>query len=123
MDPCTACQTMLRQASHIQNRGRWAWMLTQGQSSSAKRGGLAANLSSGLIFLKKTKKELGFCNIFILSKCGRKQGSFNKANTAKQSDTAVPVFSNRVLLVKYLLSFPHLDLGGEFHHFCLFLVL
>lgn len=29
-------------------------MLAQGQSSSAKRGGLAA-VSSGLIFLKKTK--------------------------------------------------------------------
>ncbi|GAA8719286.1 hypothetical protein HpDR94a_14830 [Helicobacter pylori] len=33
-----------------------AWMLAQGQSSSAKRGGLAA-VSSGLIFLKKKKKE------------------------------------------------------------------
>ena len=31
-------------------------MLAQGQSSSAKRGGrLAANVSSGLIFLKKKK--------------------------------------------------------------------
>ena len=28
-------------------------MLAQGQSSSAKRGGLAADVSSGLIFLKK----------------------------------------------------------------------
>ena len=28
-------------------------MLAQGQSSSAKRGGLAADISSGLIFLKK----------------------------------------------------------------------
>ena len=32
-------------------------MLAQGQSSSAKRGGLAADISSGLIFLKKKKKE------------------------------------------------------------------
>ena len=32
-------------------------MLAQGQSSSAKRGGLAADISSGLIFLKKTKKQ------------------------------------------------------------------
>ena len=35
-------------------------MLAQGQSSSAKRGGLAADISSGLIFLKrkeKTKKK------------------------------------------------------------------
>ena len=38
-------------------RGRWAWMLAQGQSSSAKRGGLAADVSSGLIFLKKKKIE------------------------------------------------------------------
>ena len=29
----------------------WAWMLAQGQSSSAKRGGLA-DVSSGLVFLK-----------------------------------------------------------------------
>ena len=32
-------------------------MLAQGQSSSAKRGGLAADVSSGLIFLKKTNKK------------------------------------------------------------------
>ena len=32
-------------------------MLAQGQSSSGKRGGLAADVSSGLIFLKKTKKK------------------------------------------------------------------
>ena len=30
-------------------------MLAQGQSSSAKRGGLAADVSSGLVFLKKKK--------------------------------------------------------------------
>ena len=30
-------------------------MLAQGQSSSAKRGGLAADVSSGLNFLKKEK--------------------------------------------------------------------
>ena len=35
-------------------------MLAQGQSSSAKRGGLAADVSSGLIFLKKKKKRKGF---------------------------------------------------------------
>ena len=34
------------------NGGRWAWMLAQGQSSSAKRGGVAA-VSSWLIFLQK----------------------------------------------------------------------
>ena len=32
-------------------------MLAQGQSSSAKREGLAANVSSGLIFLKKIKTK------------------------------------------------------------------
>ena len=33
-------------------------MLAQGQSSSAKRGGLAADVSSGLIFLKKKVKNI-----------------------------------------------------------------
>ena len=32
-------------------------MLAQGQSPSAKRGGLAADVSSGLIFLKKNTKN------------------------------------------------------------------
>ena len=32
-------------------------MLAQGQSSSAKRGGLATDVSSGLIFLKKKKEK------------------------------------------------------------------
>ena len=32
-------------------------MLAQGQSSSAKRRGLAADVSSGLVFLKKNKKK------------------------------------------------------------------
>ena len=36
-------------------------MLAQGQSSSAKRGGLV-EVSSGLIFLKKEKKNLGLKN-------------------------------------------------------------
>ena len=40
---------------HIKSRGRWAWMLAHGQSSSAKRGGLATDVSSELIFLKKKK--------------------------------------------------------------------
>ena len=34
-------------------------MLAQGQSSSAKRRGLAADVSSGLIFLKKNKDQAG----------------------------------------------------------------
>ena len=33
----TTWQAMLWQASHIQSRGRWAWTLAQGQSSSEKR--------------------------------------------------------------------------------------
>ena len=33
-------------------------MLAQGQPSSAKRGGLAADVSSWLIFLKRKKKNL-----------------------------------------------------------------
>ena len=39
-------------------------MLAQGQSSSAKRGGLAADVSSGLIFLKK-KSTLFLCLVRI----------------------------------------------------------
>ena len=38
-------------------------MLAQGQTSSAKRGGLAADVGSGLIFLKKKKKL-----VFLLKK-------------------------------------------------------
>ena len=54
-------QAMLQQASHIENRGRRPWILAQGQPSSAKRGGLAADLSSGLIFLKRKRKEKNIC--------------------------------------------------------------
>ena len=39
-----------------QNRGRWAEMLAQQQSSAAKRGGLVADVTSGLIFLKRKVK-------------------------------------------------------------------
>ena len=53
----TAYQAMLWQESHIQNRGRWAQMLAQGHSSSAKRGGLAVDVSSRPIFLKKKKNS------------------------------------------------------------------
>ena len=48
---------------HI-SRGRWAQMLAQGQSSSAKRG--LATVSSGLIFLKKKKKKV-LKNLWITS--------------------------------------------------------
>ena len=57
VDLCITCQVMLWQASYMQSRGRWAWMLAQSQSSSAKRGGLVVDVSSELIFLKKVKKE------------------------------------------------------------------
>ena len=40
-------------------------MLAQGQSSSAKRGGLAA-VSSGLIFLKKQNKTRAYSNLTFL---------------------------------------------------------
>ena len=45
-------------ASHMKNRRRWAWMSAQGQSSSAKSGGLGVDVSSGLIFLTHTKIKL-----------------------------------------------------------------
>ena len=57
-DLSTAYQAMLRQVSHISNRGRKAQMLAQGQPSSAKTGGLVADVSSGLIFLKKKKQAM-----------------------------------------------------------------
>ena len=43
--------------SHIQNRGRLAQVLAQGQSSQAKRGRLATDVSSGPIFLTKKWKN------------------------------------------------------------------
>ena len=45
-----------RRPTYKKSRGRWARMLAQSQSSSAKRGGLTA-VSSGLIFLKKKKPK------------------------------------------------------------------
>ena len=49
----TMWQGMVWQASHIWAEGRWAKMLAPGQPSE-KRGGLA-DVSSGLIFLRKKK--------------------------------------------------------------------
>ena len=43
-------------ATHIQNRGRLAQMLGQGQYTQGKRGRLAADVSSGPIFLSKKEK-------------------------------------------------------------------
>ena len=59
----TTCQAKLWQVSHIYSRGRRARMLAQGQSSSAKRGELAADVSSGLIFLKKKKDVSWSCSL------------------------------------------------------------
>ena len=53
VDPRMAYQALLWQVSHIQSRGRWARMFSWVQSSSAKRRGLVADVSLGLIFLKK----------------------------------------------------------------------
>ena len=44
--------------SHTKSSGRWALMLAQGKSSSAKRGGLAVDVSSGLLFLKQNKTKI-----------------------------------------------------------------
>ena len=43
-------------------------MLGQGQSSSAKRGGLAV-VSSGLIFLKKKKQNEGHTELLAATIC------------------------------------------------------
>ena len=40
-------------------------MLAQGQSSSAKRGGLVADVCSGLIFLRKKQKKEKYMPILI----------------------------------------------------------
>ena len=45
------------EAPQIQNRGELAQMLPQGQSSLAKRGGLAMDVSSGPIFLSKKQNK------------------------------------------------------------------
>ena len=65
----TTCQAMLWQASHIESRGNWAWMLAQGQSSSGKKGGLVADVSSGLILLKKKKPDKPIWDIQNYNSC------------------------------------------------------
>ena len=58
-------------------------MLAQGQSSSAKRGGLAADVLLGLIFLKKEKKKSGNLGVISTemiaedSECGNQRQSVN----------------------------------------------
>ena len=75
-------------------------MLAQGQSSSAKRGGLAV-VSSGLIFLKKKKKKVNFSlptyNPFAkerlkeLQICSLQMGKLNSA-VSKKSINIYKVF-------------------------------
>ena len=91
-------KAILWQASCIQSRGRWAWMLAQGQSSSAKRRGLAV-VSSGLIFLKKEIMAHGTIlhSLFLylnlrriftfLENCKTKQQKQNKQTNKKQRKT------------------------------------
>ena len=52
-------------------------MLAQGHSSSAKRGGLAADVSSGLIFLKK-KSQNGIYTIILNPVAGILSPQFTK---------------------------------------------
>ena len=47
--------------THIQNRGRLAQILAQGESSQAKRGRLATNVSSGWISLSKKEGNSKTC--------------------------------------------------------------
>ena len=62
-------------------------MLAQGQSSLAKRGGLAADVSAGLIFLKKKKK-----NFYKSNKkednLETRTKAFNRGSTMKDIQTA-----------------------------------
>ena len=44
-------------------------MLAQSQSSSSKRGGLAADVSAGLIFLKKRKDSCILFNLIFTQSC------------------------------------------------------
>ena len=44
-------------ATHIQTRGRLAWMLAQDESSPAKRGRLATDVTTGQIFLSQKNKR------------------------------------------------------------------
>ena len=50
-------------------------MLAQGQSSSAKRGSLAADVSSGLIFLKKEKTQKTLTQASISQEAAKESSS------------------------------------------------
>ena len=53
----TAWQPCCGRRPTYKTRGRWAQMLAQSQASLAKTGGLTADVSSGLIVLKKKKER------------------------------------------------------------------
>ena len=69
-------------------------MLAQGQSSSAKRGGLAVDVSSGLIFLKKKKNRS--LNISL------PQLSLQKSEDDKKQQYTVPSLLHRVIVVRIM---------------------
>src|SRR3712207_9592951 len=54
----------VRHPTYKKSRGRWAWMLAQGQSSSAKRGGWAA-VSSGIIFVPPVPPRKQTCGTHV----------------------------------------------------------
>ena len=56
-------------------------MLAPGQSSSAKRGGLAPDVSSGLIILKKKEKEARSSAERKKDMRGRRYGSGERSNS------------------------------------------
>ena len=58
-------------------------MLARCQSSSAKRGGLAAEVSSGLIFLKRKQNNLPNITQFVSVRVGTQTQALLKANTYK----------------------------------------
>ena len=60
-------------------------MLAQGQSSSAKRGGLVADVSSVLIFLKKKKTRI--CHTELLNSCPELLLKFATSHSVKQTNT------------------------------------
>ena len=84
-------------------------MLAQGQSSSAKRGGLAADVSSGLIFLKKKKNfRWGYFILFHDNKHQR-----TKANIQREIRCIYhPPFPAIMQDIENTMSGKHWVLGG-----------
>ena len=66
-------------------------MLARGQSSSAKRGGLAADVSSGLIFLKKKEETFYIQNLrFIGSVTETFKRAKGQSEIAMRRDYSLP---------------------------------